>query len=224
MASRPPAGASASFEHVGDAPRRGRQRVPVGRPSAHDLLEQPREVADGQVGEPEQGHSVGGEYDVERPAGAAERGLHEPDELGVERGVELAIHLGGDEVLVEQRRGGGVGEALALHHVAPVTREVADGDEDQPILGPGAGDELRAPLAPVHGVVRVQPQVGRCGVRKGVGRLVCAARHARGDARGTQQADGDGDRGAPGHVASYSERNASRARKSSIASPVTGPT
>ena len=56
-------------------------------------------------------------------------------------GVELAIDLGGDEVLVEQRRGGGVGEALALHHVAPVAREIADGDEDQPVPGPGAGNE-----------------------------------------------------------------------------------
>ena len=66
----------------------------------------------------------------------AQRGLHEPEELRVEGGVELAIDLDGDEVRVEQRRDVGVGEALPLHHMAPVAGEVADGDEDQPVLDP----------------------------------------------------------------------------------------
>ena len=53
---------------------------------------------------------------------------------------------------VEQRRGAGVGEALALHDVAPVAREVAYGDEDQPVARRRASrDEVRAPLPPVHG-------------------------------------------------------------------------
>ena len=43
----------------------------------------------------------------------AERRLHEPNELRVERRVELAIDLRGDEVLVEQRRDASGSEKLS---------------------------------------------------------------------------------------------------------------
>ena len=243
--------------------RGGREHGPIGRPAARDLLQEPHEVRHRQVGEPEQGEPVRGEHDVERPSRTAQGGLHEPEELRVEGGVELAIDLDGDEVLVEQRRRLVVGEALALHHVAPVAGEVADGDEDQPVLGARPRNEIRAPLLPVHGIVRVQPQVRRCGVGKGIGRFVGAERRPRPERGGEQrQADEGGADGspeparsrrgrpaggcaggrrvhwaagafgsggassgpAPEEAAPSASRNASRARKSSIASPVTGPT
>ena len=195
--------ACCALHHVGDTARRGSERVAIGLPSARDLRHEPREVRHRQVGEPEQGESIRSEHDVERPSRTAQRGLHEPQELRVERGVELAIDLHGDEVRVEHRRGVAVGEALALHHVAPVAREVTDGDEDQPVLGAGSRHELRAPFLPVHGVVGMQPQIGRCRVRKRIGRIVHAERRTRGDARGERQADGDQTRDMPERARSH---------------------
>ena len=195
--------ATGAFEHVGDSARRRRERVAVDLPSAHDLLEQPLEVCGGQVGEPEQRDPVRGEHDVERPAGVAQRGLHEPQELRVERRIELAIDLHGDEVRVELCRRIAVGEALALHHVAPVAGEVADGDEDQPVLGAGLRDELRAPLLPVHRIARVQPQVGRCGVREGIDRFVCAEPDPRDDTRCERQGNSADSGDLPEHARSH---------------------
>ena len=102
-----------------------------------------------------------------------------------------AVDLYRDEVRVEQRRGFGVGKALALHHVAPVAREVADGDENQPVVGAGLRDERRAPFLPVHGVARVQPQVGRCGARQGVGRFVRCAHDVRRKSAHEREAGGE---------------------------------
>ena len=100
-------------------------------------------------------------------------------------------------MLVEQRRDSMVGKALALHHVAPVACEVADGDEDQPVAGPGLPDELRAPFPPVHGVARMQPQVGRGRMRESVGLLVSGEYRGRSNAQDQRQAGDDRPRGAP---------------------------
>ena len=147
-------------EKVGDLACGGTQLFAIGRPSGREPFEKPDEVLHREIGEPDQRKAVRGQHDVEGPARVALRRLHELDELRVEGRIELAIDLCGQEVLVEQGGRLGIREALALHHVAPVTGEVAHGDEDQPVVGFGPRSELRAPFLPVHRVVRVQPQVG----------------------------------------------------------------
>src|SRR5690606_3815592 len=63
---------------------------------------------------------------------------------------EALVHLGGDRFVLER---------LALHHVAPMARRVADGEEDGLVLALRALEGLVAPRVPIDGVVRVLPQV-----------------------------------------------------------------
>ena len=53
----------------------------------------------------------------------------------VDVGPLLAVDLDADEELVHQRRRRRVLERLALHHMAPVARRVADREQDRPVLG-----------------------------------------------------------------------------------------
>ena len=71
----------------------------------------------------------------------------------------LPVDLDVDEVLVLEPRGLLVLERLVLHHVAPVARRVADGEEDRPVLFARAGERLLAPRVPVDGVARVLEEV-----------------------------------------------------------------
>src|SRR5262249_37445730 len=52
-------------------------------------------------------------------------------------------------------------EGLPLHHVAPVTRRVADRHQQWLVLLTGASQRRRSPWQPVDGVLRVLAQVGR---------------------------------------------------------------
>ena len=79
----------------------------------------------------------------------------------VDVGALLTVDLDGDEEFVHFAGDGVVLERFALHDVAPVAGGVADGDEDGLILGRGAGEGLRPPRQPVHGVMGVLEQVGR---------------------------------------------------------------
>ena len=78
----------------------------------------------------------------------------------VEVGTFLAVHLHVHERLVHQRGGAFVLERLVRHHVAPVARGVADGQQDGLVLGARSLERLGAPGIPVHGVVRVLQEVG----------------------------------------------------------------
>ena len=73
----------------------------------------------------------------------------------------LAVHLDGHEPAVELRRGRLVLERLALHHVAPVARRVADRQEDRAVLPPA---RARAPRGPT-GTSR--PGCARAGAGRG---------------------------------------------------------
>ncbi len=103
--------------------------------------------------------AVGREERGQRPAAVPGQ---RDDRVHVDR-VEvralLAVDLDVDEVLVLEPRGLLVLEGLVLHHVAPVARRVADGEEDRPVLLPRAGERLLAPRVPVDGVVRVLEEV-----------------------------------------------------------------
>ena len=89
----------------------------------------------------------------------------------VEVGPLLAIDLHVHEMFVHDRGRGRVLERLVGHHMAPVARRVADGEQDRLLLGPGPAERLLAPLVPVHRVVGVLEEVGTGGQRQPVGRF-----------------------------------------------------
>jgi len=72
----------------------------------------------------------------------------------------LPVDLDGNEVLVEQFGDVLVGEALVGHDVTPVTRRVADREEDGFLLLVGLLEGCLVPRLPVDGVVRVLAEIG----------------------------------------------------------------
>jgi hypothetical protein len=71
----------------------------------------------------------------------------------------LAVDFHRDEVLVQGLCDLLVGERLLLHHVTPVARRVADGEEDRDVAFSRALEGRLVPRLPVHWVVRVLPEV-----------------------------------------------------------------
>ena len=136
------------------APRLGDpgQDLPEGRHAVARLGRVVRPGVEGLAGRREERR--------QRPAAVAVHRLHRVHVDRVEIGPLLAIHLDRDEVLVHERGRLLVLEGLALHHVAPVARRVADREQDRAVLGPRPLQRLLAPGVPVHRVVRVLEQVG----------------------------------------------------------------
>ena len=77
----------------------------------------------------------------------------------------FAIDFHIDEELVHPVRRLGVLERLVRHHVAPVAGGVADRQQDRAVAALGFRQRLRAPRAPVHGIVGVL-QAGRARSRR----------------------------------------------------------
>jgi hypothetical protein len=73
----------------------------------------------------------------------------------------LAVDLDAHEVLVHVLGHVRVLERLAFHHVAPVTRRVADRHEDRPVLLARPRKRRFAPRLPRDRVVLVLEEVGR---------------------------------------------------------------
>ncbi len=143
----------------GEIPRRGfRAGAPqdlhdlLGRPKhlpvaalpdaldAPDQLDHPHPAVTGlprDVGAGKERLSVGGHENGQRPAAAARHDLADGHVDPVHVGPLLAVDLDADEELVQEARHLGILEGLAGHHVAPVARGVADGEEDGPVLRPG---------------------------------------------------------------------------------------
>ena len=138
--------------------------VQNGRPGGHPLPVLGREVGAGVVG-----HLLGGQEHVQRPAALSGHGLARLHVDGVQVGPLLAVELDAHEALVHERRGVLVLERLALHHVAPVARRVADRQQDRDVALARRGQRLGPPRVPVHGVVLVLEQVGRGLARQTVG-------------------------------------------------------
>ena len=90
---------------------------------------------------------------------------------GVDVGALLAIDLHVHEELVHERSRRLRLERLVCHHVAPVARAVADGDEERLVLGPSALERLVAPLEPVDRVLGVLEEIGRGRAREAVHRM-----------------------------------------------------
>ena len=114
-----------------------------------------------EVGAGVEGHLLGREEDVQRPAAGAGHGLAGLHVDRVEVRALLAVELHAHEQLVHQPRGFLVLEGLALHHVAPVAGGIADREQDRPVLLARASQGLLAPGMPVHRVVLVLEEVGR---------------------------------------------------------------
>ncbi len=113
-----------------------------------------------EVGPPEERPPVGVEPDAHGPAAVPGERLDGAHVDRVDVGPLLAVHLDGDEVLVQEPRDLQVLEGLLLHHVAPVAGGVAHREEDRAAGAPGLVEGLVAPGAPVHRVVRVLAEVG----------------------------------------------------------------
>ena len=79
----------------------------------------------------------------------------------VDVGPLFAIDFDVDEQLVHHARGGFVLEAFVRHDMAPVTRCVADRQQDRPIAALGLGERVRSPRPPVHRIMLVLQQIRR---------------------------------------------------------------
>ncbi|MPM56229.1 hypothetical protein SDC9_103031 [bioreactor metagenome] len=91
----------------------------------------------------------------------------------VDVGALLAVDLDGDIIAVEQLGHVVVLKALVRHHVAPVARGVADGEEYGFILAPRLFKRRVTPRVPVDGVVRVLQKIRRFFVYQAVGDFTC---------------------------------------------------
>ena len=87
----------------------------------------------------------------------------------------FTIDLDRDEVLVHVGGNLLVFKALSLHHMTPITRGVADADEDRLVLASRGFKRLRSPRIPVHRVMGMLQQVGAGFVDQAIRMLVLAA-------------------------------------------------
>ena len=95
----------------------------------------------------------------QRPAAVPGQSHHRVHVDRVEVGAFLPVDLDVDEELVLKPRRLLVLERLVGHHVAPVARGVADGEEDRAVLVARAGERLLPPRVPVDRVVGVLEEV-----------------------------------------------------------------
>ena len=103
--------------------------------------------------------ALGRDEDSHRPApvpGEGDHGIH-VDRVHI--GTFLAVDLDADEALVHELRSRRVLERLVLHHVTPMARRVADGEEDRLVLLSRAADCLVAPRVPIDGIFCVLQEI-----------------------------------------------------------------
>ena len=111
------------------------------------------------------------EKHAHRPAAVAARRLHISHVRQIHIRPLLAVHLDGNEVLVDQLRRLLVLKRLTLHHMAPVAGRVAGGEKDRLVLRLRLFESLVAPRQPVHRIVGMLQQVGRALLGEGVGKF-----------------------------------------------------
>ena len=149
-----------------DQPLPGGQHVTaLGRPRLRHALEDlperrhpvPRLV--GVVGPAVERLSVRCQEHRHRPATAAGHRLDRRHVDRVEIRALLPVHLDRDELIVQQPGGRLVLERLALHDVAPMTRRIADRQEDGAIEQLGPGQRVAAPGHPIDRIVRMLEEI-----------------------------------------------------------------
>src|SRR5438045_6346445 len=89
----------------------------------------------------------------------------------------FTVYFDGNEVLVKNPCNLCIFEALMLHYVAPMTRAIADAQEDRLVLALGLLERLLIPGLPVHRVVLVLAQIGARGARKAIAAHAIRIRH-----------------------------------------------
>jgi len=97
----------------------------------------------------------------------------------------FAVDFDGDVQVVHQCRGLGIFEAFMVHHMAPMARGEADGEQDRLAGRLGLVERFRPPGAPMHGIVLVQQQIGtrflvELIAAHDLSRLVCVPESGRG--------------------------------------------
>ncbi len=126
--------------------------APAGVPGVVDGVEEAHEaghalpVVGWEVRTTEERTAGGVEEHGHGPAAAPRHGLDGLHVDGVDVGPFLAVDLDVDEPVVHHRGDGLVLERLVRHHVAPVARRVADGEQDRLVLAPA-----RANASSPHG-------------------------------------------------------------------------
>ena len=111
------------------------------------------------VGAAEERAPVRREEHRQRPTAAPGDHLHRVHVDLVEVGPLFAINLYRDEIFVDQFRDRFVLERLALHHVTPMARRVADREHDRLVLRFRPRERIGSPRIPIDRVVRMLPQV-----------------------------------------------------------------
>ncbi len=112
-----------------------------------------------KIGAAEKRLQIGREKNIQRPAAAAGRGLHERHVNFVHVGTLLAVHLDADKMFVQKRADFFILETLALHDVTPVAGRVADAQKNRLVLRARLRERRVAPSEPVHGIMRVLEQI-----------------------------------------------------------------
>ena len=112
-----------------------------------------------EVGAAVERPAIGGQEDRHRPAAATSHRLDRRHVDLVEVGTLLAIDLDRDEPLVEVPRRRFVLERFAFHDVTPVTRRIADGQEDRPVQQPRSRECVGSPGVPIHRILGVLEEV-----------------------------------------------------------------
>jgi len=69
------------------------------------------------------------------------------------------INLDADVPLVHQTGNLGIFKTLVLHHMAPVTRTVPDGEKDRPLVSPRSLNRRITPRPPIHRIPGMLQQV-----------------------------------------------------------------
>ena len=129
---------------------------------------QSRPLHVGEVGAAEEGLPGGGEEGGQRPPTLAGERLHRLQVVPIDVGPLLSIDLDVHEPAVHEVGGGLVGEGLGGHHVTPVARGVAHGQQDRHVAAAGVGEGLVPPFEPVHGVVGVLEEIWAGGVGEAI--------------------------------------------------------
>ena len=108
--------------------------------------------------------TLGSQKDRQRPATVLAQQLQRMLIDLVDVGMLLAVDLDVDKVLVHQRRRLSTLEGFVRHHMTPVTRRVANRQQDRLVLFPRLRKRLFAPRIPIDRIVLMLTEV-RAGLK-----------------------------------------------------------
>jgi hypothetical protein len=160
---------------AGFSRRRGEllhQRGAIGLDLLRLFAEQPRDLAQhvdegrlavtrrlGKVGAAPDRLAGGRQKHGQRPAAMFPKMMQRRHVDLIDVGPLLAIDFDVDEQLVHHARGSVILKTLMRHDVAPMTRRIADREQDRPTAAFGLRERVGAPGPPVNRVVLVLQQI-----------------------------------------------------------------